>query len=312
MKETHVNRVVAVLHSISDPVVVTNTSEQVTLANKPAETLLGFDLSPQQPKPLQECIHNAELLRSVRETLHSCRNRIVKCHQNDRQGDRWYDLIFSIIREGAETEPQGVLMIMHDVTKEKAADRIKTEFVSNVSHELRTPLASLTAYLEMLVDGDIQDDRTRQESYEVLQKETARMAGLVNNLLDISRMEAGVVKISKRSVSLVAVIREVLEVLKPQADENGITLVEELPPLFFHVQVDRGMISQAIFNLISNALKYTPAGGTVTVRVLVDEPGARVTAEVADTGVGISEEEIPKVFDKFYRVLLCIKHKLCV
>lgn len=296
------NHLQAILYSIPEAVIVTDAFDQVILANGPAQKMFDFTLSAGQHKPLQECIHDKELLRLLEETTRSSNRTVAQYSRNGSGGRRWYDVILSVITDQKKDQSMGVLAILHDVTREREAARMKTDFVSSVSHELRTPLASIRAYLEMLMDGEVEDDQTRHKFYEVIQNEAYRLSNLVDNILNISRIEAGVVKVSKENVPLAAVVKEILEVLRPQAQASDIKLIDELSPIFFHVRADREMMRQAVFNLVSNALKYTPQGGTVTVRLSVDEADKEVTTEITDTGVGIDAASLPRIFDKFYRV----------
>ena len=261
----------SILYSIPESVIVTDAADQVILANEPAQKMFDFTLETGQRRALKDCVGDKEFLHLLEETSQSSKRTVAQYSRNGQHGKRWYDVILSVITDPKKDQPMGVLAILHDVTREHEAARMKTDFVSSVSHELRTPLASIRAYLEMLVDGEIEDEETREKFYEVMQNETYRLSNLVDNILNISRIEAGVVKVSKGKVSLTAVVKETLQVLRPQGEASRITLVDELSPVFFHVRADREMMRQAVFNLVSNALKYTPEGGTVTVRLRVDE-----------------------------------------
>jgi two-component system phosphate regulon sensor histidine kinase PhoR len=188
------------------------------------------------------------------------------------------------------------------VTREKEIAQMKTDFVSSVSHELKTPLASIKAYIEMLLDGEVEDDKTRQEFYQIISSESDRLSRLIENILGISRIEAGVTKVVRAPVSLTGVVKQALDVARPQAQAKNINLTDQLAPVFYQVEADQDMIYQAVLNLISNAIKYTDEGGTVTVRVGVDEGRGVATCEVEDTGLGIPADDLPHVFDKFYRV----------
>jgi two-component system phosphate regulon sensor histidine kinase PhoR len=179
---------------------------------------------------------------------------------------------------------------------------MKNDFVSNVSHELRTPLASIKAYIEMLIDGEADDEKTKTEFYEVIQNEANRLSRLIDNILNISRIESGLVKINKQSQSLTVIMKEALEVIAPQAKGKQITLSEQLTPVFYQTIADRDMLYQAVLNLLSNAVKYTPEGGAITVQTEVNEAKKKVMARISDTGVGIPPKDLPFVFDKFYRV----------
>jgi two-component system phosphate regulon sensor histidine kinase PhoR len=187
------------------------------------------------------------------------------------------------------------------MTREKEVAELKNDFVSNVSHELRTPLASIRAYVEMLIDGEATDDRTRTEFYDVIQYEANRLGRLIDNILNISRIESGLVKVNKQAQSLSVVVKEALEVISPQAKAKQIRLVERLAPVLYQTSVDHDMLYQAVLNLMSNAVKYTPEGGQVTVETVVDEARRTIATRITDTGVGIPPKDLPFVFDKFYR-----------
>ena len=199
-------------------------------------------------------------------------------------------------------EVAGVVAVLHDVTREKEIARLKTDFVSNVSHELKTPLASIKAYIEMLIDGEAADDKTRREFYEIISSETERLHRLIENILNLSRIESGVIKVVREPISLTGVVKRVLDVAAPQAKLKNIQLVERLAPVYYQVEADQDMIYQAVMNLVSNAIKYTPEGGTVRVSVRMDEKDGRAICEVADDGAGIPADQLPFIFEKFYRV----------
>jgi two-component system phosphate regulon sensor histidine kinase PhoR len=178
---------------------------------------------------------------------------------------------------------------------------MKNDFVSNVSHELRTPLASIKAYVELLIDGEADDEKTKREFYEVIQNEANRLGRLIDNILNISRIESGLVKVNKKPQGLTAVIKDAMEVIAAQAAQKGVRLSERLTPAVYQAMADRDMLFQAVLNVLGNAVKYTPAGGEVTVETIVDEARRKVVVRITDTGVGIPPQDVPYVFEKFYR-----------
>ena len=179
---------------------------------------------------------------------------------------------------------------------------MKNEFVSHVSHELKTPLASITAYAEMLADGEAADEKTRKEFYSIIQSQANRLSRLIEDILNTARIESGLIKVDKKPMSLTILIEEQLGMIKGYAEEKNIEVVTPEPIIFDQVFVDHDMMAQVIVNLLSNAVKYTPAGGRVSLETEVDEIARVVRVRISDTGVGIPADEVEHVFDKFYRV----------
>ena len=136
----------------------------------------------------------------------------------------------------------------------------------------------------------------------MIQNESNRLSRLIDNILNVSRIESGLVKVNKTAVSLSVVLKDAIDVISPQAKLKKIGMVEKLAPILYQTTADRDMIYQAVLNLLSNAVKYTPEEGTITVESLVDEAKKIITVRVSDTGVGIPPKDLPFVFDKFFRV----------
>jgi two-component system phosphate regulon sensor histidine kinase PhoR len=298
------NHTEAIIFSISDAVIVTNRFDELLLANEAAERLLGFKLTGSLRKNVDRIISDGTLVRLIRETRSHGRSftrRVVE-HSIDQKGTpKTFSITLSCVVTPSE-EVSGVVAVLHDITREKEIAKMKTDFVSNVSHELKTPLASIKAYVEMLTDGEAQDEKTKREFYEIISAETDRLHRLIENILNISRIESGVVKVVKEPISLTAVVKQAIDVASPQAKAKNHKLAEQLAPVYYQVEADRDMIYQAVLNLLSNAIKYTPDGGTITVRVSVDERRSVAVCDVSDTGAGIPPEDLPRIFDKFYRV----------
>jgi len=293
----------AIIFSISDAVIVTNRFDELMLANEAAEQLLGFGLDGALRKNIDRVVPDGTLVRLIREARSHGKSftRKVVEHCIDYKGSpRTFSITLSCVTTADEVS--GVVAVLHDVTREKEIAKMKTDFVSNVSHELKTPLASIKAYIEMLQDGEAADEQTRGEFYGIIATETDRLHRLIENILNISRIESGVVKVVKEPISLTGVVKQVCDVAIVQAKAKHIELTQRLAPVYYQVEADTDMVSQAVMNLVSNAIKYTPEGGEVKVIVSVDERRRVAVCEVADTGAGIPAEDLPHIFDKFYRV----------
>jgi two-component system phosphate regulon sensor histidine kinase PhoR len=154
----------------------------------------------------------------------------------------------------------------------------------------------------MLIDGEANDERTRRQFYSVIQSQADRLNRLIENILNTSRIESGLIKAEKKTLSLTILVEEQLDMIRSYAEEKNIKIITNKPIIYDQVNADKDMISQAIVNLLSNAVKYTPAGGSVTISTEVDSIDGLVRLSITDTGVGIPSEQIEHVFEKFYRV----------
>ena len=193
------------------------------------------------------------------------------------------------------------ILVIHDTTRERDSSRLKSEFVAKASHELRTPLSSIHASLEMLADGDLQDQAQRTEFLEIAMEETGRLAKLVNDMLDISGIEAGVARPHMTQVDLAEIATDVVEGLRAAADRRSVDLRLHVQPGLL-VEGDAEMLSAVVGNLVGNGLKYVPEGERVTVTVDAEDLTRSVVVTVTDTGLGIPPEDLDRVFDKFYRI----------
>jgi two-component system phosphate regulon sensor histidine kinase PhoR len=294
----------AVIYSIRDAVIVLDESGKLLMANEAAGKLFDFDHGNSQHKPLAELIDAAnsafiELVSRSGQTGGRAKRSQIEFLQADKL--KTFDCIVSRVHDEAR-QVCGVVAVLHDITREKEISQMKSDFVSHVSHELKTPLASLTAYSEMLCEGEADDEKTRKEFYSVIQDQARRLNRLIEDILNISRIESGLIKVDKKPVSLTVLIEEQLRMIKSYAEEKNIEVTGQKPIVRDQVYVDADMISQVIVNLLSNAVKYTPSGGSVRIESQVDETAGTICVKVTDTGVGIPQDEIEHVFDKFYRV----------
>jgi two-component system phosphate regulon sensor histidine kinase PhoR len=301
----------AIIYSMRDVVIVIDEFDKLLMANASAGKVFGFDFENCRHKAINELLGDeqnefVDFLRQNRQHKIRANRREIKIIQNQQSQERIFDCIVSCVYEdrgGESAEPLcGVVAVLHDVTREKEISRMKNDFVNHVSHELKTPLASITAYSEMLIDGEANDERTRRQFYSVIQSQADRLNRLIENILNTSRIESGLIKAEKKTLSLTILVEEQLDMIRSYAEEKNIKIITNKPIIYDQVNADKDMISQAIVNLLSNAVKYTPAGGSVTISTEVDSIDGLVRLSITDTGVGIPSEQIEHVFEKFYRV----------
>ena len=188
-----------------------------------------------------------------------------------------------------------------DIMQLRKLERVRSEFLGNVSHELRTPIFSMQGFIETLLDGAVDDASVNREFLEKAHRQSERLNALLNDLIEISRIESGDMKMSFRYFEVEEFVRSTVEELKAQAEKKRLSLEVRLESTSgVKVYGDKERLKQVLVNLVDNAIKYTDAGGSVVCRVSVDGPS--VVFSVEDTGTGIAEEHLQRIFERFYRV----------
>jgi PAS domain S-box-containing protein len=287
----------AVLGSSSDAVVMVNDDGVVLLANPAVGSMLGLAPDAMVGRRLTD-VPGHESLRSL---FQGKRSKTVELPLSD--GRTAQASLVSVVTPYGE--PVGVAAVLRDITLLKNLERMKNEFVNTVSHDLKNPISIIDGTAQLLLMSGPRDEKSR-DRYQRISTEAQYMAALVNDLLDLGKIEAGLDP-PKERCNIVPLVKEAVVTTAPQAEDKGVTIGIELPGEAW-VSGAPARLKQALLNLVGNAVKYTPAGGRVTVSVLVaDGPAsspadAAVTVRVADTGIGIPARHLPHVFDKFYRV----------
>jgi PAS domain S-box-containing protein len=272
----------AILSSIADGVVILGQNGEVLLANPVATRWLETLQPPEDQDRLREMLRNmAALFTQPREQDINLTNLDLAA--------RSAPLIH-------EERQAGLLVVLHDITRLKAMDRLKTEFVSNVSHELRAPLTALKLYINLLRRGL---EEKREHYLSQLEDQANKLAALVNNLLDLSRLDRGAIPFAPEMVALAPLAHEVINTFADVASDRGLQLISSLPPDLPLVYADPLQIRQVFTNLLSNAINYTPAGGTIEIRLAHEADWVRCT--ISDTGIGIPPAELPHLFERFFR-----------
>lgn len=296
-----------ILAGMNDPVLAVDQYDELVLANPSAEQALQFSCDTAEKRALETLIHCEQLVDLLRDTRRrkAPSTRTAEITLTDADGvEQAYRVtcrsLATDTHDNSRNAPHGAVAVLHDIGQLKQIQKRNAEFVSAVSHEMKAPLSGIKAYVELLADGDVEDQATREEFLGVISTQADRLQRLVENLLNLARMEAGVVEVHKEPRSLNELMEDALDVIQPAAEAKQIELQRDLSPLYLPVFADRDMVLQAVINLLSNAVKYTPNGGKVTLRTRMEDN--RALFEVEDTGVGLSIEDCEKVFEKFYRV----------
>lgn len=285
-----------ILGSMTDGVISFDAHKRVITLNPPAEkilNLLGAQAVSHKQLPKTEI--SVKLNGLIEQAM--AQEQLV----SDEVLIKDNNYLFKITLIKGVEEVIGAVLVLSNITKERKLDQLRKEFIANVSHELRTPLSFLQGYVEAILDGLASTEAERQNYLQIILEETLRLRRLVNDLLDITQMEAGQIPLNIEYVDLNYLVKKVQRKLEPVANELQLKFVAKLPTNSqLIVAVDQDRIEQALINLLDNAFRYTPAGGKVTLEI-VDGVHA-VKVKVIDTGTGIPAADIPFLFERFHKV----------
>jgi two-component system, OmpR family, sensor histidine kinase VicK len=285
----------SVLSYMTDGVIATDRKGRVILINDPAVEMLNVSRETVLSQPIVALLGLDE--EYTFEDLSNEQDSIILDYSTK---EKPYVLRanFSIIQK--ETGfVNGLITVLHDITEQEKIDLERREFVANVSHELRTPLTTMRSYLEALAEGAWQDEEIAPQFLNVTQTETERMIRLVNDLLQLSKMDSKDYRFNKDWIDFILLFHRIIDRFEMTKNMN-VTFERYLPDEAMFVEIDTDKITQVLDNIISNALKYSPEGGTITFNV--KENNGFIEISVSDQGLGIPKENLDKVFERFYRV----------
>ncbi|MCL0070241.1 cell wall metabolism sensor histidine kinase WalK [Dehalococcoidia bacterium] len=289
---TERNRLAAVLSTMADGVLMADAEGNVLMVNPAAEKLFCFEEKAAIGHPLIEAVPDHE----ISDTLQSClKSRQQQAAQIESRGRLLRVIASPILDNGAS----GALLIFQDLTEVRRFQTMRQEFVGNISHELRTPLASMKAVLETLNEGAIDDRQIAKDFLTMMGGEVDRMTQLVRELAELSRIETGQNKLEIAPVDLNSLIDQAITKLKPQSERKQIDILRQSDPALPVIPAEEERIEQVLTNLLHNAIKFTPPGGKIIISAKSEDDGVLVAVE--DTGAGIPAEDLPHVFERFYK-----------
>jgi two-component system phosphate regulon sensor histidine kinase PhoR len=296
-----------VLNSLTDGLIVTDHEGRINFCNHAALAVFAEygDAAEIQSKTVEELLRrflDQEDQTSIEkfEKLDSQHRGVVGELKREAEGvEQVLRVARNPIRSPEKNAKAGYVWCLRDVSQQRLAEKTRSQFLDTATHELRTPLTNIKAYAETLALTDMMDVESQKEFCNTINAEATRLARFIDDLLSISSMEVGSLSLQCQTVDLQRMFAEIVDKVRPQMDKKDITLTTIFPEKYPRVKVDKDKLIVALVNLLGNAGKYTPEGGRVAFKVQTEEKTLRI--DVEDTGVGISEKEVTRVFEKFFR-----------
>src|SRR3990172_9074363 len=294
----------AILRNMSDGLMLSDTKGKILLTNTAANNFFGIE-SDIEGKTLMETLRKTELMElieNVVETGQTVSSEIEVTHPKE------LCLMTTAAPFLVKEEVSGVVLAFHDITRLRQLEDVRKDFVANVSHEIKTPITAIKGFAETLLEGAIDDRENAPKFLEAIKNHSERLNSLVNDLLTLSRIELGDIKIQKEDVNLDNLVDTVFAILRDKARSEGLYLKKEISPEILEIKADRDRLIQILLNLVDNGIKFTEDGGvTVKVqgskfKVQSEEGGDFIEITVEDTGIGIPKKHIHRLGERFYRV----------
>jgi PAS domain S-box-containing protein len=295
------NQIIHILDSINLGIIITDIQNNIIHINDYMLNLLKKTREDAIDRPLDEILEHDEInsFISQQEAIEQSRtmNHIETTFHELAQGEIFH-VSFSDLTD-SEGSVIGKVISAKDITMEKSAEKAKHEFVAQVAHELRTPLTTIKSYNEMLMKGEINDDETQKEFYNTINDETDWLAQLIENLLNISKIEMGSMSLVRGLIKTEGLVKDCIAAIEALAQQKHISIEKNLPDKFPSLVGDKELLRVALINILGNAVKYTPENGSIAFGLT--EQNNAIAFDVVDTGYGISNEDLPRIFEKFHR-----------
>ncbi|NOX62635.1 MAG: GAF domain-containing protein [Chloroflexi bacterium] len=292
----------AILAGIGDGVVVVDIDLNLVLMNPAAASIFSLDAPPPGGLPLHMFVHNDDflaLLEAMRQSPHEAQARELTLTRSRSGREAVYQALATPLFAGESL--QGIAAVLRDITGQKELERMKSNFLSVVSHELKTPLHSIKGFVDIILMGRTGPVTEIQRDFlETVKQQTDHLQRMIDDLLEFSRLESGRVTLRLQPVDVPVVAEAVVDKLSPLAETAEVALINRVPDEMSTILADPWRLEQVVTNLVDNAIKFTPAGGSVTISAV--ERDDEVEISVSDTGIGIAPDEMERVFDRFYQV----------
>jgi two-component system phosphate regulon sensor histidine kinase PhoR len=290
------NRSSAILDSMVEGVAVVTGDERILFCNWAFEQILELPEGSSQGRTLVEALRQADLVGLVRQALSGVDELTGEVEVGTVRRRNFSVTAAPVRAAGAN----GAVLVLHDITELRRLERVRRDFVANVSHEFKTPLTAIQGFAETLLNGALDDLENRKRFVEIIREHARRLARLTDDLLKLSRIEAGRLELEMRPIRVEALVNGCIETSRLNAEARGVQMNVDLPENVPAVRGDGAQLGEVLQNLLDNALQYTPSGGRVELKARSN--GHDVIFTVTDTGIGIPESDLERIFERFYRV----------
>lgn len=290
------NQLAAILSGLAEGVIAVDMDQKILHINESASRLLQLQSKVAIGSPLGDVVRVTE----IRQAVDTCLSELITVNATVRVGDNTLDVLVAVLRNGDWESAAGAILVLEDITEKLRLEQVRSDFVANASHELKTPISAIRGFVETILDDDEMPEDILKRFVGRIRSQSARLDNIVKDLIHLSRFDSYAVRMAFTTVNLGRLLRQIHKSKIEDAADAGLTFLADICETPVEVNGEVKALDQMVVNLVDNAFKYTPTGGTVTLRL--STLGQMAIIEVEDNGLGIPADERQRIFERFYRI----------